>query len=142
MPRFTALKPRSAYNLGGEGFQCVGFADTSRGKLDNQGNLPLQPATRYGVDLGYRQAAWASGVKVLRAQTQDRLASFETTPTPSYTQVDANVSYTQRYNAVKVTWFALLKNALNQDIRLSTSVLKDTVPQPGRNLILGVRTQF
>jgi len=131
-----------SYNLGGEGFSVRGFADTSRGKLDNQGNLPLQPATRYGVDLGYRQGPWASGVKVLRAQTQDRLASFETTPTPSYTQIDANLSYTQRYNAVRVTWFALLKNALNQDIRLSTSVLKDTVPQPGRNLILGVRTQF
>ncbi len=131
-----------SYNLGGEGFSVRGFADTSRGKLDNQGNLPLQPATRYGVDVGYRQGPWASGVKVLRAQTQDRLASFETTPTPSYTQLDANLSYTQRVNAVRVTWFALLKNALNQDIRLSTSVLKDSVPQAGRNLIVGVRTEF
>jgi iron complex outermembrane receptor protein len=43
------------------------FADTSRGSLDNAGSLPLQPATRVGVDLGYRHAAWRGGVSLLRA---------------------------------------------------------------------------
>ncbi|MFL9876790.1 TonB-dependent receptor [Herbaspirillum rhizosphaerae] len=131
-----------SYNLSGEGFSVRGFADTSRGKLDNQGSLPLQPATRYGVDVGYRQGPWASGVRVLRALKQDRLASFEQSVTPSYTQIDANLSYTQKLQSTRVTWFALVKNLLNQDIRFSTSVLKDTVPQTGRNLILGVRTEF
>ncbi|MFL9927381.1 TonB-dependent receptor [Herbaspirillum lusitanum] len=131
-----------SYNWNGEGYSVRGFADTSRGKLDNQGNLPLQPATRYGVGFGYRQGPVAGGVQVLRAMKQDRLASFETTETPSYTQLDANLSYTQKLNGVKVTWFALARNLLNQDIRLSTSVLKDSVPLSGRNLILGVRTSF
>jgi len=131
-----------SYNLNDEGFSVRGFADTSRGKLDNQGNLPLQPATRYGVDLGWRQGPWASGVRVLRALKQDRLASFESSQTPSYTQLDANLSYTQKLQTMRVTWFALVKNLLNQDIRYSTAVLKDTVPQAGRNLIVGVRTQF
>jgi len=79
---------------------------------------------------------------VLRALKQDRLAAFESSQTPSYTQLDANLSYTQKLQAMRVTWFVLVKNLLNQDIRYSTAVLKDTVPQPGRNLILGVRTQF
>jgi len=131
-----------SYNLNNEGFSVRGFADTSRGKLDNQGNLPLQPATRYGVDLGWRQGPWASGARVLRALKQDRLAAFESSQTPSYTQLDANLSYTQKLQTMRVTWFALVKNLLNQDIRYSTAVLKDTVPQSGRNLILGVRTQF
>ena len=131
-----------SYNLNNEGFSVRGFADTSRGKLDNQGNLPLQPATRYGVDLGWRQGPWASGTRVLRALKQDRLAAFESSQTPSYTQLDANLSYTQKLQTMRVTWFALVKNLLNQDIRYSTAVLKDTVPQSGRNLILGVRTQF
>ncbi|WP_034302909.1 TonB-dependent receptor [Herbaspirillum sp. RV1423] len=131
-----------SYNLNNEGFSVRGFADTSRGKLDNLGNLPLQPATRYGVDLGYRQGPWASGMRVLHALKQDRLASFESTDTPSYTQLDANLSYTQKLQSMRVTWFVLMKNLLNQDIRYSTAVLKDTVPQAGRNLILGVRTQF
>jgi len=131
-----------SYNLNNEGFSVRGFADTSRGTLDNQGSLPLQPATRYGVDLGWRQGAWASGARVLRALKQDRLAAFESSQTPSYTQLDANLSYTQKLPTMRVTWFALVKNLLNQDIRYSTAVLKDTVPQSGRNLIVGVRTQF
>lgn len=130
------------YNWSGEGFSGRVFGDTSRGKLDNQGNLPLQPATRYGMEVGYKQGSWAGGAKVLRAQKQDRIASFETYETPSYTQVDANVSYTQKLNGVKVTWFALARNLLNQDIRLSTAVLRETVPMTGRNFILGVRTNF
>ncbi|MDB5772944.1 MAG: TonB-dependent receptor, partial [Burkholderia sp.] len=38
-----------SYNLRGEGMSLRGFADTSRGRLNNAGNLPLQPATRFGV---------------------------------------------------------------------------------------------
>jgi len=131
-----------SYNLSGEGFSIRGFADTSRGKLDQMGNLPLQPASRYGVDLGYVQGAWRSGVTVLRAQQQDRLATFENSVTPAYTKIDANLSYTQTLGTLRLTWFALAKNLLNQDIRLATSVLKDVAPQPGRSLILGVRSKF
>lgn len=131
-----------SYNLRGEGFSIRGFADTSRGKLDQMGNLPLQPASRYGVDLGYVQSAWRSGVTILRAQQQDRLATFENSVTPAYTKIDANLSYTQTLGTLQLTWFALAKNLLNQDIRLATSVLKDVAPQPGRSLILGVRSKF
>jgi len=131
-----------SYNLRGEGFSIRGFADTSRGRLDNMGNLPLQPASRYGVDLGYAQGAWRSGLTILRAQQQDRLATFETSVTPGYTKIDANLSYTQQVGSLQLTWFALAKNLLNQDIRLATSVLKDVAPQPGRSFILGVRTKF
>ena len=131
-----------SYNWNGDGFAARTFADTSRGSLDNQGSLPLQPATRYGLELAYRTGPWASGMKVLRARKQDRLAAFETFETPSYTQLDANLSYTQKLNGVKLTWFALARNLLNQDIRLSTSVLKESVPMSGRNLILGVRSSF
>ncbi|NKI71535.1 TonB-dependent receptor [Collimonas pratensis] len=131
-----------SYNLRGEGFSVRGFADTSRGKLTNMGNLPLQPASRYGVDLGYAQGAWRSGLTILRAQRQDRLATFEHSATPAYTKVDASLSYTQSLANMKLTWFALAKNLLNQDIRLAASVLKDSVPQPGRSLVLGVRSKF
>jgi iron complex outermembrane receptor protein len=131
-----------SYNLRGEGLSLRGFADTSRGRLDNDGNLPLQPASRLGLDAGYKQGPWRGGVSLLRAQKQERLAAFETTPTPGYTQVDANLSYTQHVGDVQATWFAMIRNLLNEDIRLSTSVLRDVAPQPGRNLIIGVRTRF
>lgn len=131
-----------SYNLRGEGWSLRGFADTSRGKLTGLDNLPLQPATRFGGEVGYRQGPWRSGVKVLHAQQQDKLASFENFVTPSYTQVDANLSFTHNINSTQLTWFAIVKNLLNEDIRLSTSVLREIAPLPGRNLIVGVRTSF
>jgi iron complex outermembrane receptor protein len=43
---------------------------------------------------------------------------------------------------MQLTWFVMAKNLLNQDIRLSTSVLKETLPQPGRNVLAGLRVSF
>ena len=130
------------WNVHGEGLSGRLFADMSRGSLDGGDNLPLQPATRFGISSDYRQGAWRGGASVVRAMNQDRLAQFETTPTSGYTLLDANLSYTQKIGENNVTWFALAKNLLNQDIRFSTSVLKDVAPLPGRNFIIGVRTRF
>lgn len=130
-----------SYNLRGRGWSWRGFADTSRGSLNDGGSLPLQPATRFGADIGFKHGPWRTGASVIHAQSQDRLAASET-PTPSYTQLDANLSYTQRIGSNDVTWFLLAKNLLNEDIRLSTSVLKDVAPLPGRNFIVGLRTRF
>jgi iron complex outermembrane receptor protein len=131
-----------SYNLRGEGLSLRGFADTSRGRLDGAGSLPLQPATRFGIDVDFKQGPWRTGLGLLRAQAQDRLAAFEMTRTPGYTQLDAHLSYTRRVGTTQWTGFVLAKNLLDQDIRLSTSVLKDVAPLPGRSLIVGVRTRF
>jgi iron complex outermembrane receptor protein len=130
-----------SYNQHGPGVSLRSFADTSRGSLKDAGSLPLQPATRFGAEIGYKQGPWRTGASLVYAEAQDRLAAEETR-TPSYTQLDANLSYTQRIGSNDVTWFLLGKNLLNQDIRLSTSVLKDVAPLPGRNFIVGLRTQF
>lgn len=136
------IEAEVSYNLRGKGFSWRGFADTSRGTLSGAGNLPLQPTTRFGGEIGYREGNWRSGLKVLHAEKQNRLASFETYAAPAYTQVDANLSYTQNFNAMPVTWFAIAKNLLNEDIRLSTSVLREVAPLSGRSLIVGVRASF
>jgi len=130
------------WNQQGQGWSGRLFADTARGKLDDGANLPLQAATRVGADLGYRTNALRAGLSLMHSLRQDRLAAFETSATPSYTQVNANLSYTQRYGTYDVTWFLLGKNLLNEEIRLSTSVLKDISPLPGRNFVFGARTTF
>lgn len=140
--KIRGAEVEASYNLRGEGLSLRAFADTSRGTLEDAGNLPLQPATRFGVEAGYRQGAWRSGLSVLRARHQDRLATFETFATPAYTLVDAHVSFTTRSREAQWTWFALVKNLLDEDVRLSTSVLRSVAPQPGRSLMVGVRTTF
>ncbi len=130
------------WNQTGMGWNGRLFADGSRGKLDSGESLPLQPADRIGASVGYRQADWRAGLSWTHARGQDRLASFEDTPTPAYNLVDANLSYTQKLDKMDLTWFVLAKNLLNEDIRLSTSLLKDISPLPGRNLVFGVRAHF
>jgi iron complex outermembrane receptor protein len=130
------------YNPFGAGWSGRVFADTSHGKLDEGGSLPLQPATRFGASVGYKAGALHAGLSLVHARAQDRLASFENTETPSYNQVNANISYTQKLASYDLTWFLLAKNLTNDEIRVSTSVLKDISPLPGRNLVFGVRAKF
>ncbi|MBR7782216.1 TonB-dependent receptor [Undibacterium luofuense] len=130
------------YNHSGEGWSGRVFGDLSRGYLDNAGNLPLQPAVRTGFDIGYRQGVWRTTLRTLHAMKQDRLASFENFVTPSYTKMDLDITWTQSLPAAQLTWFLTAKNILNQDIRLSTSILRETVPQQGRHLAAGVRVSF
>jgi iron complex outermembrane receptor protein len=132
-----------SYNTANDGLSWRGFADTARGRLDGGDNLPLQPAARLGFSTGYQQGAWRSGTSLIHAAAHERIAvSSGETPTAGYTRLDANLSYTQHYGSTDVTWFVLGKNLLNQDIRLSTSILKDLAPSPGRNIIIGMRSRF
>jgi iron complex outermembrane receptor protein len=134
-----------SYNLYDPGWFGRLFADSSRGKLDQLGNLPLQPTTRTGLNVGYQDSRWRSTLSVLHADAHRRIASSslsQETPTDAYTRVDASISYVQRYANADLTWFLIARNLLNEDIRLSTSLLKDYVPQPGRNIVIGVRTRF
>jgi iron complex outermembrane receptor protein len=130
------------YNALGNGWNGRVFVDTSKGRLDNDGSLPLQPADRVGASIGYKDGAWRAGASLVHGAGQERLASFESTTTASYNQLGANVSYTQKLANVDVTYFLLAKNLLNEDIRLSTSLLKDVAPLPGRNFVFGVRAHF
>jgi iron complex outermembrane receptor protein len=87
----------------------------------------------------------------LNASSQNRLATSPVyqdedgdteKATRGYTRVDANISWRQRIGENELTWFASARNLLNEEIRLSTSLLRDYAPQPGRNFIVGVRARF
>jgi iron complex outermembrane receptor protein len=130
------------YNPLGHGWNGRLFTDTSHGRLNGGAYLPLQPADRIGTEIGYRLADWRTSLSWTHARGQDRLATFETSTTPAYNLVDANFSYTQHLENTDLTWFMLAKNLLNEDIRLSTSLLKDISPMPGRNFVFGVRAKF
>ena len=140
--RLHGAELEASFNASGPGLSLRGFADTTRGRFVNAGNLPLQPATRFGVEAGYRQGPWQGGLSLLRAQSQHRLAAFETSATPAYTRVDANLAYTRRLGNQTWTAFLLARNLLDEDIRISTSLIKDFAPQPGRSLVVGLRTRF
>lgn len=135
------LEADITYNWRQSGFSARAFTDTSRGALRSGGSLPLQAATRLGVEAAYATGPWRTSVSLIHAWRQTRLAAFEVAPTPGYHQLDASLSYRQTFSGSDVTWFMQGRNLLNQDIRYSTTVeaLRLYGPQPGRSLLVGAR---
>ena len=123
-------------------WQLSGFYDRVRAKLDNGENVPLMPPSRIGLGLDWHSDYWSVTANWIHVNDHDRLADHETA-TPGYDLLNAEVSWLIPNNG-ETSWEIFLKghNLLNEDIRNSTSHLKDRAPQIGRNFILGLRTRF
>ncbi|MBU3577987.1 TonB-dependent receptor [Polynucleobacter sp. UK-Kesae-W10] len=133
-----------SYNWNQTGIGGRLFGDVSQGSFNAGGNLPLQPAPRLGTELAYQQGGWLTSATYIYSYQQNRLATWEVGPTPSYNLLNANLSYTERIGKINWTGYLALKNLLNEDIRYATSpmAVRLYAPQPGRSLMLGVRAAF
>ena len=106
--------------------------------------LPRIAPLRLGVGLDYNFGQFGSRLDVLHGFGQNRTDTFET-KTDGYTLVNALVSVklSKVFGGVgNLEVFAKAKNLLNDEIRESTSVLKDIAPVGGRSLLVGVRGDF
>ena len=106
--------------------------------------LPRITPLRLGFGLDYNFGQFGSRLDVLHAFDQNRTDTFET-KTDGYTQVNALVSYKFKkvFSGIgNLEVFAKARNLLNDEIRESTSVLKDIAPMGGRSLLVGVRGDF
>ena len=119
-----------------------GLFDTVDGDLDDGQNVPLMPPTRFGLGLDWHYGNWTANVTWIHAGDQDDVADYET-PTPGYELLNADLTWELPW-AERSTWELFLRgrNLLDEDIRNSTSYLKDQAPQIGRNFVFGVRGQF
>ncbi len=120
------------------------FADASQGTFDAGGNLPLQPAPRVGLQLAHQKNNWLANASYTYSLEQNRLASWEVGPTPSYNLLNAGLSYTEKVNKISWTGYLNLRNLLNEQIRFATTpmAVRLYAPQPGRSLMVGVRAAF
>jgi len=119
-----------------------GLFDTVKGELDSGQNVPLMPPTRFGLGLDWHFKSWTANLTWIRADDHSDVAEYET-PTPGYDLLNADVTWRLPWSE-RSAWEVFLKghNLLDEDIRNSTSYLKDQAPQIGRNWVLGVRTSF
>jgi iron complex outermembrane recepter protein len=133
-----------SYNWNQTGVGARVFGDVSQGTFNSGGNLPLQPAPRLGSELAYQRNGWLSSATYIYSYQQNRLASWEIGPTPSYNLLNANLSYTERIGKVNWTAYMVMKNLLNEEIRYATTPMSVRLyaPQPGRSLLLGIRAAF
>ena len=93
--------------------------------------LPRMPPWRVGAGVDFVQGAFGASLDAVRAFEQNRLAANEL-PTDGYTLVNASVTYLVKMTAQsRMEMYLKGVNLLNQEIRYSTSVLKDVAPPAG-----------
>lgn len=117
------------------------YGDSIRGTLDDGANVPRLPPLRVGGRLswaGHRLELWGS---VLDAADQDRPGDNEDA-TDGYTRWDAGADYRLPMGGGELVTFVTFNNITDEEIRLSTSFLRDVAPEAGRSLELGLRYQF
>ncbi len=118
-------------------WQLFGLYDRVSAELSDGGNVPLLPPQRFGAGADWDLYGWAANLTWINASAHTDTAEYETA-TPGYDLVNAELSYQFKLKGGSaLNLFLKGRNLLNEDIRNSTSYLKDQAPQIGRNFILG-----
>jgi iron complex outermembrane receptor protein len=103
--------------------------------------LPRMPPLRLRGGLRYQYSAFQAGGEVIGAARQDRISGVETS-TGGYTLLKLFASYSFQSGAAVSTITARLDNATNELYRNHLSLIKDFVPEIGRNFKLLYNVTF
>ncbi|MBP6682167.1 MAG: TonB-dependent receptor [Halioglobus sp.] len=123
-------------------WQLFTFGDIVEGELHDNSDAPLQPPRRVGFGVDWDLYNLTANLVWIHAYAQNNLAELETR-TPGYDLLNAEVVYTvPGFDQLDWQLYVKGQNLLDEDIRNSTSYLKDQAPQIGLNVIFGVRAYF
>jgi len=115
--------------------------DYVRGTLDDGQPLPRIPPLRFRSGVKFQRNAFQAGGEVAAVAAQDRLFSTETR-TDSYQLGRVYASYSFGTTVVVQTVTARLENVTNELYRNHLSLIKDLVPEMGRNFRLLYNVKF
>jgi iron complex outermembrane recepter protein len=118
------------------------FSDYTRGQFVNGADVPRLPPLRFGFQLGYINGNWDTNLRLTRGEAQTH-AGDNDTPTAGYVLLNLSTQYQiLDYHDADVTVFAKANNLLNENIRNSTSYLRNFAPEPGRGAEIGFRISY
>lgn len=118
------------------------FSDYTRGTLKFAGDVPRMPPLRYGLQLDYLKNQLTSYLRFTRADDQSHPGAFETA-SAGYFLLNAGVNWQHKVNGdASLMLFAKGNNLLNQNIRNSTSYLRNYAPEAGRGAEIGFRLTY
>ena len=124
------------------GVWSVGFfGDATRGELDNGDDVPRLPPLRLGARLAWDTERFSLWTRVLDADDQDRSGANET-KTPGFTRWDAGAEYHLPARDWGLNVFLIVNNITDEEIRLSTSFLRNVAPEAGLGVEAGLRFVF
>jgi iron complex outermembrane receptor protein len=118
------------------------FSDYTRGTFNTGGDVPRMPPLRYGLQLSYEKNNFSSNARLTRGEAQTNAGANETS-SPSYLLLNLGTQYHLASIAdADIMLFANAKNLLNENIRNSTSYLRNFAPEVGRSAELGIRVSY
>lgn len=122
------------------------FGDHVRARFRHgDGDLPRIPATRFGIRLDRQALIGVQGLdgqlELQRVQRQNDVADHET-ETAGYNMLKASLVYSGALDRTDYQLFLKADNLLNEKARQHSSMIKDDVLLPGRNLTAGIRLSF
>jgi iron complex outermembrane recepter protein len=118
------------------------FGDYTRGTFDQGGDVPRMPPLRYGLQLSYEKGDWSANARLTRGEAQTYAGNNQSN-TPGYLLLNLGAQYNlATFHDSEVMLFARGKNLLNENIRNSTSYLRNFAPEPGRSAEIGIRLSY
>lgn len=117
-------------------------ADAVRARNAETGaSLPRIPPFHLTNALVFQRGGFTTRLEGIYAAAQDRVAANELR-TDSYFLVNASINYQFKVARTTCDFFIKGMNLTNEEAREHTSFLKNTLPLPGRGLVVGFRTSF
>lgn len=117
--------------------------DYVNGRLTLEGgNLPRIPPFRLGASLQYSLNNFSTSLSVERIAKQDRVFAISEDETDGYTMVDAKVGYRLVVGSTVQSISLQGLNLTDKLARSHTSLLKEIIPLPGRDIRLTYTLHF
>jgi iron complex outermembrane receptor protein len=118
------------------------FSDFTRGQFANGSDVPRMPPLRFGFQLDHSKGKWDSNLRLTRGEAQTHAGDFDTA-TAGYMLLGLGTQYRiLDLKGADVMVFAKANNLLNENIRNSTSYLRNFAPEPGRGAEIGFRVSY
>ena len=128
----------------GADWRAEASVDYVTADLDSGANVPLVPPLTFNASLDGDWGMVSAGASVTVAGDQDDPGEGEL-PTDGYTTLDLRTALDVSgwgIGSPGTELFLEARNVTDEEVRYATSVLKDSVPAPGRNIRGGVRLVF
>jgi len=118
------------------------FSDFTRGQFVNGTDVPRMPPLRFGFQLDHSKGEWNTNLRLTRGEAQTHSGDNDTA-TASYLLLSLGTQYqVLDLHGADVMVFAKANNLLNENIRNSTSYLRNFAPEPGRGAEIGFRVSY
>jgi len=118
------------------------FGDYTRGTFEQGGNVPRMPPLRYGFEISFQKKSWSTEARLTRGEAQNNAGENQSN-TPGFMLLNLGTHYQlAMYHQSEVMLYASGKNMLNENIRNSTSYLRNFAPDPGRSAEVGIRVTY